>query len=1412
VNDYKSNIKITSGNVNFNNTELDISIVMQNDDDDTETGTFQLGYYLSLDNMISTGDFQIGEDTILNLAPGIFTSEDIIVDVSLVQPEIPGGTYYIGAFADKDFEVGELSEVDNRFTLTGQVTIPGIPGVPQDVQASDGIYGAKVVITWNPPTNPESTVFYRIFRNTTNDPNTADTLGIVWNSITTYWDSAAKGIDYYYWVKAAYNYLGLRASPFSTYDMGYQFIDPPENVQATDGEFDNRIVITWDPAPNATHYKVYRNTTMDPNSSSSLSSTWTSNLSFSDYTATQGDYYWYWVKSAQSSGGLKASPGYGDPDVGWQSFNDPPVVDATDGLYTDRVEVSWNSIPGAPYYKLYRSYTDDPSTSTGITAWVTSTNYSDGSMQRGRMVYYWVKAAVYITGNMSTGYGPMDEGWRKLETVQNVQAADGTSTDHIEVTWNNQTWANYFQLYRGDNGIISQSSPVTDWVDITSFNDSTAPTPGTQFYWVRCSYYQDGTAPSDYSVYTTGWRKLIRPEIEVTKGVYSNKIRVTWDPVPGANSYRVYRSELAWITDTMTVWSSTLNFKYDDYNVTQGLYYNYWVQAAYNNYGYRPSEMSGQRWGFADECGNLADDPNQHDYDFHGVTLEISHRVINNGAWPIQNPSEISYVLHDMPLYGQWDYSLGHKTIPPIPVGGYQDVTFEVRIDTIQYGPVPYGTYAIGYSLNISMANCENNQYDNYIVWETQPFTYNDALYGTYTIGGTNPDYPSFSMANTDMINKGVSDDVIFNVRPGTYYEQLNLGDIIGSDPTRTITFQSEPSKGDTAEIYHAEEENNCVIGFYGAHDIIIKNLKITSPGYTNYQSTYGRAISIQNICSNISILNNRITGTTSSSFVNDDNAVIYTDNSPHSGITISNNIIANGSTSIRFNGEGPLGMVSGTLIENNNIHNYLSTGISMKYHDDVGINNNIINYAGSGPIQCYGLKLENIKDFMIDKNRIIMPPSSFVSSGITLLNCNQGTTERGQVSNNFIAMITDGIAGYGIQSFNCYKTDIYFNSINITGTTTQDFFGIQLDCAAGTKSAFDNYLINNIVSNQTGGYAINYGDNAITETYLTTCDHNDLFTTGSYVGLYGNTTQIADLTAWQTASGFDSNSRSVDPEFISDIDLHTFSVNLNEMATPLPQITKDIDGMNRDPVNPDIGADEYHLPPPNYDAGVADITAPVTSEFLTDQESVSIIVENFGSQPISSFPVSYTINGGPTVTETIPGPIPGLDQYFYTFNTLVDLSVVGTYEIVAYTSLPGDERPNNDDFTLIVEHLPPSYCTNLYTYGCDWYDNTIEDFSLNTINHYQTWCSDNGYGDFTSMSTNLEQDGTYQVGLVCGADNHYVSLWIDLDDDKIFAPSEKLVNDLYCEYGWTNYYTNITIPMQSLPGVRVLPFHSNLH
>lgn len=117
--------------------------------------------------------------------------------------------------------------------------------------------------------------------------------------------------------------------------------------------------------------------------------------------------------------------------------------------------------------------------------------------------------------------------------------------------------------------------------------------------------------------------------------------------------------------------------------------------------------------------------------------------------------------------------------------------------------------------------------------------------------------------------------------------------------------------------------------------------------------------------------------------------------------------------------------------------------------------------------------------------------------------------------------------------------------------------------------------------------------------------------------------------------------------------------------------------------------AQDAALAPPN-----GSITSPVSGCSLSSTENVTVRIFNFGPGTITTpFNVSYSINGGPAVTELVAAPnIPANTSFLYTFVTQADLTVPGSYTIDATVTLPGDPTPGNNTYSgYVVNSVAPS-------------------------------------------------------------------------------------------------------------------------
>ncbi len=110
---------------------------------------------------------------------------------------------------------------------------------------------------------------------------------------------------------------------------------------------------------------------------------------------------------------------------------------------------------------------------------------------------------------------------------------------------------------------------------------------------------------------------------------------------------------------------------------------------------------------------------------------------------------------------------------------------------------------------------------------------FSQPLSGTYTIGGTSPDFATITDAVDTITANGMSGAVVFNIRNGTYYENITIDSIPGNY-LYPLTFQSET--GDSSAVIIEDTDNYfSIISLLNVKDVNFKSL--TFLDYSKYSS-----------------------------------------------------------------------------------------------------------------------------------------------------------------------------------------------------------------------------------------------------------------------------------------------------------------------------------------------------------------------------------------------------------------------------------------------------------------------------------------------------------------------------------------------------------------------------------------------
>ena len=224
-------------------------------------------------------------------------------------------------------------------------------------------------------------------------------------------------------------------------------------------------------------------------------------------------------------------------------------------------------------------------------------------------------------------------------------------------------------------------------------------------------------------------------------------------------------------------------------------------------------------------------------------------------------------------------------------------------------------------------------------------------------------------------------------------------------------------------------------------------------------------------------------------------------------------------------------------------------------------------------------------------------------------------------------------------------------------------------------------------------------------------------------------------------------------------------------------------------------------------DLGVAQILEPVSGSYLSDQEPVTVVVENFGAVTQSGFDVSFILNGEPPVTEQVAGPLASESTLTYTFAATADLSVIGNHELIVTTSLPGDGDVTNDTAMAIITNTlcqPELMC-----------EQGVGIFVLELGSIYtETGCDSAGYGNYTGLMTSLQQGSSNDLTITTGYGSVFVKAWIDFNDNFLLEEDEIVVDDFEIAPGQgAGSYTEtmpLIIPAGASPGEHLMRIKTN--
>lgn len=398
--------------------------------------------------------------------------------------------------------------VSTHLQATTTTLVPPPTTAPAGLVAVAG--NAKVTLTW---TAVADAYGYRVYRATNGVWNATPVASTTSTTLTNY--NLVNGTVYTFAV-AGYTSGGTGPQSLAVSAMP---IAPPTGVTATFG--DTRITLNWIPSAGATSYTVYRKVSGEL--AYSELATGLVGPPFIDTGLTNGTRYYYQLRAfgggSQSSlsASVSAVPLPPPPAIA-------PVVNAVPG--NAKVTLTWNALPDATSYKIYRSTTAGVFDGPAIAS-TTSLKFTNTGLINGVTYFY------TVAGKNMGGEGPratMVSATPVAPPPTPVDVAAAAGDKAVTLSWTPSAGADGYKIYRGTITNRQASTPVatvtgSPYVDLTVVN-------GPTYFYKIAAYNAGGDSARSVEV-SANPEAPAPPTNPETLSAFRFLRHATWGPKPG---------------------------------------------------------------------------------------------------------------------------------------------------------------------------------------------------------------------------------------------------------------------------------------------------------------------------------------------------------------------------------------------------------------------------------------------------------------------------------------------------------------------------------------------------------------------------------------------------------------------------------------------------------------------------------------------------------------------------------------------------------------------------------------------------------------------------------------------------------------------------------------------------------------
>lgn len=441
-------------------------------------------------------------------------------------------------------------------------------------------------LSWTPVSGVTG---YRIERSRSQSAGFEEVAKITSASTTTWKDTGLEpGTTYYYRIRT-YTKSGSKTkySKYSPVQSGTTM--EVLAISSIKSKNSKQLELSWSAVNNASTYELYRAAKKAGTYTKIATVIGSDKIKYVD-KVTAGKLYYYKVRSVSVDNGITVYSEYSEA-LPARTAKVPSAV-AVKSQASDTLRVSWKADSKASGYIIKRaSSANGAYKKVGTVKGGEKTYYDDTSVKTNVTYYYKVQA---YNHNQKTkgysGYGSAASGKTIKKTA--ITKIVSNSTTKQTISWKKVSGVDGYVIYQS----TSKDGKYKKIKTITSANKTsykvTKLKAGTRYYYkIRTRKKVKGKyGYGSYSTIRNAWTGT-KAVITAVEGVTGTSLQIFWNPVSGAETYDIYRSEAADGAYTKISSAKGTDVSYTDKNLNMTGEYYYKIEVHMK--GYKATGTSG---------------------------------------------------------------------------------------------------------------------------------------------------------------------------------------------------------------------------------------------------------------------------------------------------------------------------------------------------------------------------------------------------------------------------------------------------------------------------------------------------------------------------------------------------------------------------------------------------------------------------------------------------------------------------------------------------------------------------------------------------------------------------------------------------------------------------------------------------